>query len=59
MPYVPGEANFLVTWCCITTHGILLKRKLLSFQDRVFLFARLTHSDQNEKMRFTIFIFST
>lgn len=49
MLYLPREASLLATWCHITTHGILLKRKLLSFQDRVFLFARPTHSDQNEK----------
>lgn len=49
MLYLPREANLLATWCHITTHGILLKRKLLSFHDRVFLFASPTHSDQNEK----------
>lgn len=49
MLFLPREANFSATWYYIATHGILLKRKLLSFQDREFLFARPTHSDQNEK----------
>lgn len=59
MLYLPGEANLLATWCCITTNGTLLKRKRLSFQNRVFLFAHPTHSDQNEKLSFTTFILST
>lgn len=51
MLYLPREANLFATWWSITTNGILLKRKrkLLSLQDRMLLFACPTHSDQNEK----------
>ena len=45
MLYLTREA----TWWYITTNGILVKKKTLSFQDRIFLFAYSTHSNQNEK----------